>query len=114
MGRVVYRSDQGRVCPSCGSPAADCRCAARNGVVRGDGIVRIRREVKGRKGKTVTTVSGVQLPPDELKQLASDLKRRCGCGGSIRDGVVEIQGDHVELLMKELSARGCVVKKAGG
>ena len=114
MARVVYSSEKGRVCPSCGRPAGNCRCAAPDGAVRGDGIVRIRREVKGRKGKTVTTVSGVQLPPDELKQLASDLKRQCGSGGSIRDGVLEIQGDHVELLMKELSARGCVVKKAGG
>ena len=114
MARVVYSSEKGRVCPSCGHPAGNCRCAARDGAVRGDGIVRIRREVKGRKGKTVTTVAGILLPAGELKQLASTLKRLCGCGGSIRDGVLEIQGDHAELLITELSHRGYVVKKAGG
>jgi translation initiation factor 1 len=77
-------------------------------------VVRVRREVKGRKGKTVTTVAGVPLPPDELKTLAAELKRRCGTGGSVKDGTIEIQGDHCDLLIAELQRRGHSVKRAGG
>jgi translation initiation factor 1 len=76
--------------------------------------VRIRREVKGRKGKTVTTISGLPLSAVELKELAGRLKRKCGSGGSIRDGVVEIQGDHVDLLLAELSGLGYSVRRSGG
>ncbi len=76
--------------------------------------MRIRREVKGRKGKTVTTIAGLALPVAELKELGSKLKRRCGSGGSIRNGVVEIQGDHVDLLIGELAGLGYTVKRAGG
>jgi len=80
----------------------------------GDGIVRIRREVKGRRGKTVTTVSGLAVSGPALHRLATELKRRCGAGGSIRDGVLEIQGDHTALLADELTAHGFRVKRAGG
>ena len=79
-----------------------------------DGIVRIQREVKGRKGKTVTTVSGFQVDPLELKNLATELKRRCGTGGSIKDGIIIIQGDHREALIAELKSRGFKAKIAGG
>jgi translation initiation factor 1 len=81
---------------------------------RGDGIVRVRRETQGRGGKTVTTVSGVGLASDELLALASDLKRRCGTGGSVKDYVIEIQGDHREAIVAELEKRGFTVKLAGG
>ncbi len=81
---------------------------------RGDGIVRVRREVKGRRGKTVTTISGIALPEDELRSLAGEFKRRCGTGGSAKDGVIEIQGDHRDTLLAELEARGYTVKLAGG
>jgi len=77
-------------------------------------VVRVRREVQGRHGKTVTTISGVPLPQDGLRELASELKRRCGTGGSAKEGVIEIQGDHREVLVVELAARGFVVKLAGG
>jgi translation initiation factor 1 len=77
-------------------------------------VVRVRREVKGRRGKTVTTISGVPLPSDALRSLATELKRRCGTGGSAKDGVIEIQGDHREVLVAELEARGYTVKLAGG
>lgn len=80
----------------------------------GDGIARVRRETKGRGGKTVTTISGLPLAGDALKELASALKRRCGTGGSLKDGVVEIQGEHVELLIDELLKRGFKAKKSGG
>ncbi|MFI5316008.1 MAG: translation initiation factor [Myxococcota bacterium] len=81
---------------------------------RGDGVVRVRRETQGRGGKTVTTVAGVGLATDELLALASDLKRRCGTGGSVKDYVIEIQGDHREAIVAELERRGFSVKLAGG
>ena len=81
---------------------------------RGDGIARVRRETKGRGGKTVTTVSGIELASDALRDLATELKRRCGTGGSVKDGVIEIQGDHRDVLVAELEKRGYTVKRAGG
>ena len=76
--------------------------------------MRVRRETKGRKGKTVTAISGVPLPGEDLRALAGDLKRRCGSGGSVVDGVIEIQGDHRDTLVSELESRGYSVKPAGG
>ena len=114
VARVVYSTDKGTVCPSCGHPAGNCRCSPNSAAPQGDGIVRIRREVQGRKGKTVTTVRGLALPAAELKELGSRLKRKCGSGGSIRNGVVEIQGDHVDKLIGELTGLGYTVKRAGG
>ena len=76
--------------------------------------MRIRREKKGRRGKTVTVISGVPLPADELAELAGELKRRCGTGGSAKAGAIEIQGDHVETLIQELEARGHRPKRSGG
>lgn len=81
---------------------------------RGDGVVRVKREVAGRRGKPVTTVYGVPLASEGLKALAGELKRRCGSGGSAKDGVIEIQGDHRETLVGDLEARGYTVKRAGG
>ena len=74
----------------------------------------VQREVKGRKGKTVTTVSGFQINADKLKKLATDLKRRCGTGGSVKDGVIIMQGDHRETLVTDLKNRGFKAKMAGG
>ncbi len=76
--------------------------------------MRVRREVKGRRGKTVTTISGVPLPESELRDLAGELKRSCGSGGAAKAGVIEIQGDHRNVLVRELEARGYSVKLAGG
>nr|WP_194718686.1 translation initiation factor Sui1 [Pseudomonas typographi] len=113
LGGLVYSTDAGRLCPGCGKPVGECLCGQAV-VAEGDGICRVRRETKGRGGKTVTTVSGVPLPPDQLKELASSLKRRCGTGGALKDGVIEIQGDHVDLLLGELRKQGLQAKKAGG
>ena len=77
-------------------------------------MVRVGREVKGRRGKTVTTIAGVPLPAPELRELAAALKRRCGSGGSAKEGVIEIQGDHRDVVIEELRARGYTVKWAGG
>ena len=79
-----------------------------------DGTVRIRREVKGRGGGTVIVITGIPLSGAELKELAGTLKKRCGCGGTVKDGIVEIQGDHRELLLQELQSRGYRVKLSGG
>lgn len=111
---VVYSSAHGRMCAHCGHPAADCVCRANPRADRGDGIVRVRRESKGRRGKTVTAISGVPLPSDALRALAAELKRRCGTGGSVVDGVIEIQGDHADVLIAELESRDYTVKRAGG
>jgi translation initiation factor 1 len=112
--RLVYTSQGGRTCPACRRPVAKCACRQSPRAPRGDGVVRVRREVKGRRGKTVTTISGVPLTSDGLRDLAGELKRRCGCGGSVADGVIEIQGDHRDVLVAELEQRGYTVKRAGG
>ncbi|WP_028695577.1 translation initiation factor Sui1 [Pseudomonas cremoricolorata] len=113
LGGLVFSTDAGRHCPECSQPVDACTCHQQR-VPEGDGIARVRRESKGRGGKTVTTVSGVPLAGDELKTLASNLKRRCGTGGALKDGVIEIQGDHVELLIAELVKLGFKAKKSGG
>ena len=111
---IVYSSQHGRMCPHCGHPASKCGCRANPRADRGDGIVRVQRESKGRRGKTVTTIQGVPLASDALRDLAGELKRRCGTGGAAKDGVIEIQGDHRDVLIAELQARGYTVKRAGG
>lgn len=112
--RLVYSSDSGRICPECGKPHAACICRKKSAVPAGDGIVRVRRESKGRGGKTVTVITGLPLNEAGIKALATDLKKRCGTGGTVKDGVVEIQGDHRELLLAELAVRGYRAKAAGG
>jgi len=112
--RLVYSSERGRICPDCGRPQASCACRERSRSPAGDGVVRVRRERKGRRGKTVTLIAGVPLAAAELADLARELKRRCGTGGSAKDGVIEIQGDHLDALVEELGARGYTVKRAGG
>lgn len=111
--RPVYSTEHGRLCPGCGNPVANCSCK-KNAPPPGDGTIRIRREVAGRGGKTVTTASGFQLEDAALKQLASELKRKCGVGGAARDGIIEIQGDQRETLAAELQKRGFKIKLAGG
>lgn len=111
--RLVYSSEQGRICPDCGKPQPQCLCR-KDKPPAGDGWVRVQRESKGRGGKTVTVIFGVPLAAQELKDLAGELKRRCGTGGTVRDWSIEIQGDHVETLLTELQKRGYKTKRAGG
>jgi translation initiation factor 1 len=103
---LVYSTESGRVKQS--SPAH--KTAAQ----KNDGFVRLRREVKGRGGGTVIVISGIPLPAAEIKELAGVLKKKCGCGGTVKDGVIEIQGDHRDALSAELQARGFKIKLAGG
>ena len=112
--RTVYSTGSGRMCPHCGRPSKGCVCRKSPRAPQGDGVVRVRREVKGRRGKPVTTISGVPLPSEDLRELAGELKRRCGSGGSVKDGVIEIQGDHRDAVVPELEAKGFTVKRAGG
>ena len=116
--RLVYSTGTGRLCPECGRPLAECRCKrskpAQPVVPKGDGIVRVGRETKGRKGKGVTVISGVPLAGDALEELATRLKKRCGSGGTVDGGVIEIQGDHRDTLVAELGKLGYTVKRSGG
>jgi len=112
-GGLVYSTEFGRACPGCGQPVDQCSCAE-DEAPQGDGIVRVSRESKGRGGKVVTLVSGIPLVGAELKTLAKDLKKKCGVGGALKDGVLEIQGEQRDLLVSELSKRGFTVKKVGG
>ncbi|MCR8923264.1 translation initiation factor Sui1 [Dasania sp. GY-MA-18] len=115
MKRVVFSTEVGKVCPECQQAIKQCHCQQlKNDIPLGDGIVRIQRETKGRKGKGVTLISGLPLNAKELKTLAKELKQRCSTGGAIKQGVVEIQGDHRELLKSLLESKGYAVKISGG
>ena len=111
--RLVYSTDSGRICSQCDQPVQQCRCKKSTSTFT-DGIVRVRREVKGRKGKTVTTVSGVPESESDVQTLASELKRQLGTGGSVKDGIIVIQGDHRKKIVLLLEDRGYRVKLAGG
>jgi translation initiation factor 1 len=120
--RLVYSTETGRICPACGKPVPECSCKKKKAVkvekpptgYLNDGTIRIRREVKGRKGKTVTTVFGVPLEDKALGKFAKILKRRCGAGGSVKDGVIIIQGDHRQVLLGEIKKHGYTATLAGG
>lgn len=112
---LVYSTDTGRTCPECRRPVAECQCREKTArAPAGDGIVRVGRQTKGRKGKGVTVVTGLPLAQAELEGLARDLKRKCGSGGTVRDGVIEIQGEHRDVLVAELRRRRFTVRRAGG
>jgi translation initiation factor 1 len=113
---IVYSTERGRMCPECGRAIDECACRELKARVipAGDGVVRVSRETKGRKGKGVTLVTGVPLEETKLRNLAKQLKRRCGAGGTVKDCVIEIQGDHRDVLIEELQKQGYTVKQAGG
>jgi len=107
------------MCPACGKSVAGCKCGKKKtketaSPYPNDGTVRIRREVKGRKGKTVTAIFGVPYDGEKLKSFATTLKQCCGAGGSVKDGIVTIQGDHRKILLNEIKKHGFTVKIAGG
>ncbi len=102
--RLVYSTDTGRIKQEEIKPQR----------AKGDGVVRIQRQTSGRKGKGVCLITGVDLDDAALDKLAAELKKKCGCGGSVKDGVIEIQGDKRDLLKQLLEAKGMKVKLAGG
>lgn len=116
QSRPVYSTISGRLCPDCGKAITACSCREqeKQKVKSGDGIVRISRETKGRGGKGVTLINGLALAEGPLKELASKLKQSCGTGGTVKDGVIEIQGDHREKLAAYLQKAGYKTKLAGG
>jgi len=104
--RLVYSTESGRVCLKCKQPTVKCTCkkketANKQSIYPNGGIVRIRREVKGRKGKTVTSIFGIPLDDKKLKRFAKRLKQLCGTGGTVKDRIIIIQGDHRETLLNE-------------
>ncbi|HET9065750.1 MAG TPA: translation initiation factor Sui1 [Gemmatimonadales bacterium] len=110
---LVYSTELGRMCRECRQPLSACRC--REPVApASDGIVRVLRETKGRKGAGVSVVTGLPLTAAELASLATKLKKRCGSGGTVKEGRIEIQGDHRDLLVTELGKLGYTVKRVGG
>lgn len=114
-GGLVYSTDSGRMCPDCRQPSAQCRCNTAVKVLpSADGVVRVSRETKGRAGKGVTLVRGLTLEPAALVALGKQLKTACGSGGSVKDGVIEVQGDHCDRIMEALKRQGYAVKRAGG
>ncbi|MGK0500809.1 MAG: translation initiation factor 1 [Oceanicoccus sp.] len=113
MNRVVYSTDQGRHCPDCSQPVDQCQCQ-QQAKPCGDGIVRLQRETKGRKGKGVTLITGLLLTDLEMKKLAKELKQRCSTGGAVKNGIIEIQGDQRQLLQQALQNKGYTVKLSGG
>ncbi len=114
IGGLVYSTEAGRMCPDCRQPVALCLCKQAAAVPASDGVVRVSRETKGRGGKAVTAVKGLMLQTEALVALGKQLKAACGSGGTVKDGVIEIQGDHVEKVMAALKAQGHTVKRAGG
>ena len=114
--RVVYSTDGGRVatCPTCGQPYKQCRCGQGTSTKKNDGIVRVMRDRKQRGGKTVTVITGMLASDEELGTLAQQLKKLCGSGGTVKDGNIEIQGDHCEKVEAKLKMLGYKVKHAGG
>jgi translation initiation factor 1 len=112
-GGLVYSTDGGRMCPECRQPLSECLCKAK-AVITGDGVVRVSRQTKGRGGKSVTLIKGLALDPVALALLGKQLRTACGSGGTVKDGVIEIQGDHCELVVEALRKQGHDAKRAGG
>lgn len=110
-GGLVYSTEHGKMCPGCNKPIAECVCRHNLPPVGGDGIVRVKLETKGRKGKGVTVITGVPLGLTELTELGKQLRRQCGSGGTVKEGVLEIQGDHCVLVMEALKKLNWTVKK---
>jgi len=114
-GGIVYTTGVGQRCPNCLRAVDACVCRKGTpGRVTSSGIVRVSRETQGRKGKGVTVISGLPLTGSELESLATELKKRCGSGGSVNDGRIEIQGEHRDRLVEELTRRGWQARRAGG
>lgn len=112
---LVYSTETGRICPGCGKALAQCACkSAARSLPVGDGVVRVSRQSKGRGGKTVTLVKGVALDSAALAALAKQLRAACGSGGTVKEGVIEVQGDHCDAVLKALDQLGHKGKLAGG
>ncbi len=114
-GGIVYSTGIGERCPNCLRAIRECVCKKGTpGKASSDGIVRVSRETQGRKGKGVTVISGLALAATDLEKLATELKKKCGSGGGVENGRIEIQGDHRDRIVEELNRRGWQTRRAGG
>lgn len=113
-GGLVYSTDGGRMCPACRQPMSRCTCSQKKSGQVADGVVRVSRQTKGRNGKAVTVVRGLALDPVALALLGKQLKTVCGSGGTVKEGAIEVQGDHCERVIETLRRQGWVVKRGGG
>jgi translation initiation factor 1 len=107
-------STGGSLCPNCRRPVRDCVCPKGAPGAAKPAVVRVGRETQGRAGKGVTTISGLPLAAPDVEALAAKLKKRCGSGGTVREGVIEIQGDHRDVIVAELNKLGWQAKRSGG
>jgi translation initiation factor 1 len=112
--RIVYSTGSGSLCPNCRRAVRDCVCPSGAPGAAKPAAVRVARETKGRAGKGVTTITGLPLAASDVEALAAKLKKRCGSGGTVREGVIEIQGDHRDLIVVELNKLGWQAKRSGG
>jgi translation initiation factor 1 len=112
--KIVYSTGIGSLCPNCRRPVRECVCPKGAPGAAKPTAVRVGRETKGRAGRGVTTISGLPLAEADLTQLAAKLKKRCGSGGTVREGVIEIQGEHRDTIVAELLKLGWQAKKSGG
>lgn len=113
-GGLVYSTESGRMCPACRQPFSNCACNQLKTPAKSDGLVRVSRETKGRGGKCVTLVRGLGLDAPALEKLAKQLKTACGSGGTVKEGIIEVQGDHCDAVMAALVKQGHHAKRAGG
>ena len=111
--RVVYSTEQGKICPNCSNPINQCTCRKQISPF-GDGNVRVSRETKGRKGKGITLIKGLNLDATTLALMSKKLKVMCGSGGTVKEGNIEIQGDHIARILDYLKTQGIRAKRAGG
>ena len=112
--RIVYSTGIGVLCPNCRRPVRECVCPKGAPGAAGAAAVRVAREIKGRAGKGVTTITGLPLSLSDIEALATKLKKRCGSGGTVLEGIIEIQGDHRDAIVAELIKMGWPAKKSGG
>ena len=112
--RLVYSTDAGRMCPDCHQPTLACVCKKATTRPAPDGVIRVSRQTKGRGGKTVTRVEGMPLGDDALAQLGKQLRTACGSGGTVKGGVIEVQGDHCDKVIEALVQQGYAAKRSGG
>jgi translation initiation factor 1 len=113
---IVYSTGVGRICPGCRRPQAQCACksAAGSAARANAGKVRVSRQTQSRAGKAVTLITGLPLDAAQLATLARELKRQCGSGGTVKDGAIEIQGEHRDAVVAELLRRGFDASRSGG
>ncbi|MEA3159001.1 MAG: translation initiation factor 1 [Gammaproteobacteria bacterium] len=112
--RIVYSTGLGSLCPNCRRPVRECVCPKGVPGAAKPAAVRVARETQGRAGKGVTTITGLPLSLSDIEALATKLKKRCGSGGTVREGIIEIQGDHRDVIVAELIKMGWPAKRSGG